>query len=84
MDTDRPSYIDTLHSGLLNKKVRQASEILQSCRLCPRQCNVNRLGGEKGICRTTDQANVYGYHAHFGEEAPLVGRFGSGTIFFTP
>jgi putative pyruvate formate lyase activating enzyme len=83
MDTNRPSYIDTLQSGLLNKKVRQAAEILQSCRLCPRQCNVNRLGGEKGICRTTDQAVVYEYHAHFGEEAPLVGRFGSGTIFFT-
>jgi putative pyruvate formate lyase activating enzyme len=83
MDTNRPSSIDTLQSGLLKIKVQQASEILQSCRLCPRQCNVNRLGGEKGICRTTDQAVVSGYHAHFGEEAPLVGRFGSGTIFFS-
>ncbi len=83
MDNNKPCYIDTFQSGLLKKKARQAAEILQSCTLCPRKCRVNRQAGEKGICRTTDQAFVYGYHAHFGEEAPLVGRYGSGTIFFT-
>jgi len=83
MDKHRPCYIDTLKSGLLQKKIQQATEILQHCQLCPRKCRVNRLNGEKGICRTTDQAVVYGYHAHFGEEAPLVGRHGSGTIFFS-
>jgi len=82
MNTDRPCYIETFQSGLLEKKAQQAAEILGSCTLCPRKCRVNRKAGEKGICRTTDQALVYGYHAHFGEEAPLVGRHGSGTIFF--
>lgn len=76
-------YIETHRSGLLKKKIRQAREILESCTLCPRKCRVNRLAGEKGICHTTDKAVVYGYHAHFGEEAPLVGIHGSGTIFFT-
>ena len=83
MNSDKPVYIQTWEKGLLQKKVQQATEILQSCMLCPRKCRVNRQAGEKGICRTTDQAMVYGYHAHFGEEAPLVGRYGSGTIFFT-
>ena len=83
MNSDEPGYIQTWQKGLLQEKVQQAAEILQSCTLCPRKCRVNRKAGEKGICRTTDQAMVYGYHAHFGEEAPLVGRYGSGTIFFT-
>ncbi|MBI5594221.1 MAG: radical SAM protein [Deltaproteobacteria bacterium] len=83
MNSDKPCYIQTMGNGLLQEKVQQAAEILQSCTLCPRKCRVNRQAGEKGICRTTDQAMVYGYHAHFGEEAPLVGRHGSGTIFFT-
>ncbi len=83
MNLDEPSYIQTWKLGLLQVKAQRAAEILQSCTLCPRKCRVNRNGGEKGICRTTEQAMVYGYHAHFGEEAPLVGRYGSGTIFFT-
>ena len=83
MNSEEPGYIQALKKGLLQEKIRQAAEILQSCTLCPRKCRVNRQAGEKGICRTLDQAVVYGYHAHFGEEAPLVGRFGSGTIFFT-
>jgi len=83
MNSDSPGFIQTWEKGLLQEKVQQAAEILQSCTLCPRKCRVNRQAGEKGICRTTDQAMVYGYHAHFGEEAPLVGRYGSGTIFFT-
>lgn len=83
MDFGEPAYVQALKSGLLEEKARQAAEILQSCELCPRKCRVNRNAGEKGICRTTRQAVVYGYHAHFGEEAPLVGRSGSGTIFFS-
>jgi putative pyruvate formate lyase activating enzyme len=72
-----------LESGILQQKIRQATEILRHCQLCPRKCHVNRLDGQKGICRTTDQAIVNGYDAHFGEETPLVGRHGSGTIFFS-
>ncbi len=57
--------------------------MLEECCLCPRQCRVNRLAGESGKCRITKQAVVSSYGPHFGEEAPLVGRHGSGTIFFT-
>ena len=57
--------------------------MLAECRLCSRHCGVNRLIGESGMCRTTSQAMVSSYGPHFGEEAPLVGRHGSGTIFFT-
>ncbi len=51
--------------------------------MCPRQCRVNRRDGEGGECRVTDQVLVSSYGPHFGEEAPLVGNRGSGTIFFT-
>jgi putative pyruvate formate lyase activating enzyme len=51
--------------------------------LCPRHCGVNRLDGESGKCHITRQAVISSYGPHFGEESPLVGRHGSGTIFFT-
>ena len=57
--------------------------MLAECRLCPRQCRANRLAGESGECQITTQAMVSSYGPHFGEEAPLVSRHGSGTIFFT-
>ena len=57
--------------------------ILEECHLCPRQCGVNRLAGESVKCHITQQVVVSSYGPHFGEEAPLVGRHGSGTIFFT-
>jgi len=57
--------------------------MLEECRVCPRQCGVNRLAGESGKCHITSQVVVSSYGPHFGEEAPLVGRHGSGTIFFT-
>ena len=57
--------------------------MLEECRVCPRQCSVNRLAGESGKCHITSQVVVSSYGPHFGEEAPLVGRHGSGTIFFT-
>ena len=57
--------------------------MLEDCCLCPRRCGVNRLAGDSGKCRITSQAIVSSYGPHFGEEAPLVGRHGSGTIFFT-
>jgi putative pyruvate formate lyase activating enzyme len=57
--------------------------MLENCRLCPRECDVNRLEDEKGVCRTGRLAMVSSYSPHFGEEDPLVGINGSGTIFFT-
>ncbi len=78
-----PVYIDTYKKGLLKKKVEKARSIIRSCLLCPRRCKVNRLSGETGFCKTGEKALAASYNAHFGEEAPLVGSNGSGTIFFT-
>ncbi|UCC95754.1 MAG: radical SAM protein [Candidatus Omnitrophota bacterium] len=68
-------------------KLKQVRDILldnlKKCRLCPRQCNVNRIDGEIGFCRTKRHALVSSAFLHFGEEPELVGRGGSGTIFFS-
>ena len=57
--------------------------MLEECHVCPRCCGVNRLAGESGECHVTNQVVISSYGPHFGEESPLVGRHGSGTIFFT-
>lgn len=56
---------------------------MKSCELCPRQCGVNRLKGEKGFCGASSKLRIASYHPHYGEERSLVGRGGSGTIFFS-
>jgi putative pyruvate formate lyase activating enzyme len=66
----------------LCERAAHARERLKSCTLCPRQCRVDRAGGETGFCGTGASALVASYGPHFGEEPPLVGRYGSGTIFF--
>jgi len=76
-----PSYLKLLSDGELRQRRDIALDLLQSCRLCPRECGVNRLKGETGFCRTGRNARVASHNPHFGEEAPLVGRYGSGTIF---
>jgi putative pyruvate formate lyase activating enzyme len=78
-----PSYIEAHRTGRLDKSIKKAFEILEICRLCPRSCEVNRLKDEKGVCRTGRSAMVSSYNPHFGEEDPLVGNNGSGTIFMT-
>ena len=80
---NRPLYLETHHQSRLGAKVQQAADELAHCTLCPRRCGVNRKAGETGFCRTAEKALVSSYNAHFGEEAPLVGRHGSGTIFFS-
>jgi len=79
----KPVYIETSKKGLLAEKVEKAYEILESCTLCPRRCKADRLSGETGICKTGEKAYVSSFNSHFGEEDPLVGTHGSGTIFFT-
>ncbi len=78
-----PAYIETFKQGLLARKIEAAREILKSCTLCPRLCKVDRTGAETGVCKTGEKARVSSFNAHFGEEDPLVGTHGSGTIFFT-
>lgn len=79
----RPAYVRTYESGHLQKKAEEAQSILGSCSICPRMCRVNRLDAETGVCHTGRQAYLSSFNAHFGEEEPLVGEHGSGTIFFT-
>lgn len=83
MSVFSPSYIQSFEKGLLKKKIDQAYKLLASCVLCPRKCKVDRLANELGLCKTGRNAVVASYDSHFGEEAPLVGTHGSGTIFFT-
>jgi putative pyruvate formate lyase activating enzyme len=78
-----PPYLRLHTSGELKKRGLQLWDIMESCKLCPRECGVNRLAGEEGFCEGTAQLEISSYHPHFGEERPLVGRGGSGTIFFT-
>ncbi|HUI39658.1 MAG TPA: radical SAM protein [Methanothrix sp.] len=67
----------------LAARARKALALLSSCEICPRHCQVNRLKDERGFCRLGRLARVYSYAPHFGEEPPLVGTHGSGTIFFS-
>jgi putative pyruvate formate lyase activating enzyme len=77
-----PSYLALLEGRELQERVRAAYKRLEDCDICPRLCRVNRREGALGSCRTGDEAVVSSAGPHFGEEAPLVGRGGSGTIFF--
>ena len=77
-----PAYLK-LPVEEIDKRIARADNILTSCRLCPRSCGINRKEGEYGFCRTGDKPVVSSWGPHFGEERPLVGRGGSGTIFFT-
>ena len=79
----RPAYLQLEEEGRFEERIDQAYAILERCRLCPRRCGVNRLVGETGLCRTAERAVVFSAQPHFGEELPLVGDRGSGTIFFS-
>ena len=83
MNSISPAYIELLKREFLRKRKELAFEKLKDCHLCPRNCGVDRTSGETGMCKTGVRAVVASYAPHFGEEAPLVGRKGSGTIFFT-
>jgi len=80
---DEPRYRASYRSGVLEQRVSRAAGVLESCSLCPRRCGVNRARGEKGYCRAGLPPAVSSYNPHFGEEDPLVGLHGSGTIFMT-
>ena len=79
----KPSYLELYKSGKLERIKESLIKELENCNLCPRNCGVNRLKGELGFCKTGRNAIVSSYNLHFGEEPPLVGSGGSGTIFFT-
>ena len=88
-----PSYLN-LPKKELNSRVKKLFKILENCEICPRKCHINRLkgtpptyhplaSGPLGFCRLSFLPMVSAHHPHFGEETPLVGFGGSGTIFMT-
>lgn len=78
-----PSYVNLYKKGELNQRINLLNEFLRECQLCPRQCRVNRLNGEVGVCQAGSELTISSAFPHFGEEPPLVGHHGSGTIFLT-
>jgi putative pyruvate formate lyase activating enzyme len=79
-----PAYLKLHKTGELKKRAEKLWSIMERCQLCPRRCGVNRLKGMKGFCHAPGATLVVSAsHQHFGEERPLVGNGGSGTIFLT-
>jgi putative pyruvate formate lyase activating enzyme len=77
-----PGYLSLYRSGELQKRAEALEKRLAHCNLCPRNCDVNRLEGELGFCRSGVVSIVASICAHHGEEPPLSGTKGSGTVFF--
>jgi putative pyruvate formate lyase activating enzyme len=84
MTAYEPPYIDLHRCGELERRAQAALELLRGpCRVCPRECSVDRLNDERGLCKIGRRATVASYFPHFGEENCLRGWRGSGTVFFS-
>lgn len=77
------NYVELYERGILKKRKEELYKLLEKCHLCPRKCLVNRLQDEKGFCGAGKRTAISSYNLHFGEEPPISGYRGSGTIFFT-
>lgn len=77
-----PAYLEPYRSGELERRARQLAGELRSCRLCPRDCGADRTDPRQAFCGVGMLPLVSSAHPHFGEEPPISGRRGSGTIFF--
>lgn len=78
-----PGYVRLHHSGEMKIRAEILNDYLKNCRLCPRDCEKDRLRGQTGDCKADARLRVSSWAPHFGEERPLVGSNGSGTIFFS-
>lgn len=78
-----PLYLENLTLPGLQQRAVALQELIEECRICPNECMARRKEGETGDCHSTDEIFISSVGPHFGEEPPLVGSFGSGTIFFT-
>ncbi len=83
MSIYQPAYLNLLKSGNLIKRVADAYYHLTICDVCALECPIDRRAGELGACKTGEHARVSSYGLHFGEEEPIRGHRGSGTIFFS-
>ncbi len=77
------SYLELSRTGELYRRAERLFEVLECCTLCPHKCEVNRINGEKGECEAPAELVISSCFPHFGEEPPLVGSRGSGTVFLT-
>jgi putative pyruvate formate lyase activating enzyme len=82
MTHQKASYLHLLEQGELAQRAEQAQAGLSDCTGCAWECHVDRLAGKYGQCATGEKARVASYGPHMGEEDPLRGWRGSGTIFF--
>ena len=78
-----PLYLEKLTLAELHQRAEALHKLLVECRICPNECLAKRTEGETGECHSTDEVYISSVGPHFGEEPPLVGTNGSGTIFFT-
>ena len=78
-----PLYLEKLTPNDLKERSEALYELFVECRICPNECKARRSEGATGKCHSTDEVIISSVGPHFGEEPPLVGSFGSGTIFFT-
>ena len=78
-----PSYILLYRTGELHRRIAALERLVSPCTLCPRDCRVQRRQSELGLCKAGDQLLVAAAFPHFGEEPPLSGQRGSGTIFIS-
>jgi putative pyruvate formate lyase activating enzyme len=80
---DYPGYLNFYKSGELKRIANALFLSLESCQICPRRCQINRLSGKKGFCQTAGLPEIFSFMVHHGEEPPISGTGGSGTIFFS-
>lgn len=78
-----PLYLEKLTLPELKQRAEALHQLLSECRICPNECLAKRIEGETGDCHSTDEMIISSVGTHFGEEPPLIGTNGSGTIFFT-
>ena len=78
-----PGYVALHRTGELKRRGERLWDRMRACQLCPRRCMVDRIDGTPGFCQASSDLVISGAQPHFGEERPLVGRGGSGTIFFS-
>ncbi|MFC1650286.1 radical SAM protein [Candidatus Latescibacterota bacterium] len=78
-----PGYVKLLETGEYSSRIESLKKHYYNCKLCPHKCGVNRMNGDKGKCRSGFIPVVASSNLHFGEEPPISGIYGSGTIFFS-
>ena len=82
-DNYEPLYLKLHRNGTLKARADLLWDMMRRCTLCPRECEKNRIRGQRGDCNANSDLEISSFAPHFGEERELVGRNGSGTVFFT-